>query len=114
MMNVLIEFKEYNNVYNKFSDYIDKVTTTRSKNILNGILTTYKNTKWIIGPMIHFDGYEIYRPITIEIYLENDYYIYKIKNIKSVFEENIENEINKKLVDTLFFDCHLKRLQNRV
>jgi hypothetical protein len=106
-MNVLIEFKEYNNVYNKISDYINKVTTTRSKNILNGILATYKNTKWIIGPMIHFDGYELYRPITIEIYLENDYYIYKIKNIKSVFEENIENEINNELKDTLFFDCHL-------
>jgi hypothetical protein len=106
-MNVLIEFKEYNNIYNKFSDYINKTTTTRTKNILNGIIATYKNTKWIIGPMIHFDGYELYRPITIEIYLENDYYIYKIKNIKSVFEENIENELNKELKDTLFFDCHL-------
>lgn len=106
-MNVLIEFKEYNNVYNKFSDYINKISTNRTKNIFNGIIAIYKNKKWIIGPMTHFDGYELYRPLTIEIYLENDYYIYKIKNIKSVFEENIENEINNELKDTLFFDCHL-------
>jgi len=103
-MNVFIEFDKSYNIYNKLSSIINN-NVHNNREIVNGVFIKYKNTKWIVGPMINLDGNYINNKIKVEILLNNYYFNYEIKNIKSSFEKNINIETIDN--NTILFDTHL-------
>jgi hypothetical protein len=110
-MNALIEFEKCKNIYHELNNFINNIKICDNE-IVNGILIKYKNKKWITGTIMNIDGNftkdEMNIEMNIEIIIENNYYCYNIKCIKSLLDENISQntyeDINN---ETLFFDQHL-------
>ena len=107
-MNLLVEIQKCNNIYNNLSNHVNK-TKIMNTEIINGILVKYKNIKWLTGIITNIDGVFINKSMEVQIFLEDDYYIYNIKYIKSLLDENISEELLKteEINETLFFDNHL-------
>ena len=110
-MNALIEFEKCKNIYHELNNFVNNIKICDNE-IVNGILIKYKNKKWITGTIMNIDGNftkkEMNIEMNIEIIIENNYYCYNIKCIKSLLDENISQNTYENINnETLFFDQHL-------